>query len=88
VLIQNGVLQCFISDRAGELRTGHARTGSGRRQSHTFAAASRMRNTFIDAGPHTPEELIASVDKGLYCKSMGGGSVGPTGQLNFAVEEG
>ena len=88
VLIENGVLQRFISDRAGELRTGHARTGSGRRQGHTFAAASRMRNTYIAAGPHTPEQLIASVDKGLYCKSMGGGSVGPTGQFNFAVEEG
>ena len=88
VLIENGVLQRFISDRAGELRTGHARTGSGRRQSHTFAAASRMRNTYIAAGPHSPDALIASVDKGLYCKSMGGGSVGPTGQFNFAVEEG
>ena len=88
VLIENGVLQRFISDRAGELRTGHARTGSGRRQSHTFAAASRMRNTYIAAGPHTPDELIASVDKGLYCKAMGGGSVGPAGQFNFAVEEG
>ena len=88
VLIKNGVLQRFISDRAGELRTGHQRTGSGRRQSHSFAAASRMRNTYIDAGPHTPEELIASVDHGLYCKAMGGGSVGPTGQFNFSVEEG
>ena len=88
VLIENGVLKRFISDRAGELRTGHARTGSGRRQSHSFAAASRMRNTYIAAGPHTPEALIASVDRGLYCKSMGGGSVGPTGQFNFAVEEG
>jgi TldD protein len=88
VLIENGVLQRFLSDRAGELRTGHARTGSGRRQSHSFAAASRMRNTFIAAGPHSPEELIASVDRGLYCKTMGGGSVGPTGQFNFAVEEG
>ena len=88
VLIENGVLKRFISDRAGELRTGHSRTGSGRRQSHTFAAASRMRNTYIAAGPHTPGELIASVDKGLYCKAMGGGSVGPTGQFNFAVEEG
>jgi TldD protein len=88
VLIENGVLQRFLSDRAGELRTGHARTGSGRRQSHTFAAASRMRNTYIAAGPHSPEDLIASVDRGLYCKSMGGGSVGPTGQFNFAVEEG
>ena len=88
VLIENGVLKRFLSDRAGELRTGHARTGSGRRQGHSFAAASRMRNTFIAAGPHTPEQLIASVEKGLYCKSMGGGSVGPTGQFNFAVEEG
>ncbi|KEF42707.1 MAG: hypothetical protein ER33_03980 [Cyanobium sp. CACIAM 14] len=88
VLIENGVLRRFLSDRAGERRTGHPRTGSGRRQSHSFAAASRMRNTYIAAGPHTPEELIASVDRGLYCKSMGGGSVGPTGQFNFAVEEG
>jgi TldD protein len=88
VLIENGVLKRFLSDRAGELRTGHQRTGSGRRQSHSFAAASRMRNTYIAAGPHSPEDLIASIDQGLYCKSMGGGSVGPTGQFNFAVEEG
>ena len=88
VLIENGVLKRFLSDRSGEMRTGHARTGSGRRQSHAFAAASRMRNTYIDAGPHAPEDLIASVDLGLYCKTMGGGSVGPTGQFNFAVEEG
>ena len=88
VLIENGVLKGFLSDRAGEMRTGHRRTGSGRRQSHAFAAASRMRNTYIAAGPHSPEELIGSIDKGLYCKSMGGGSVGPTGQFNFAVEEG
>ncbi|BEV36280.1 TldD/PmbA family protein [Synechococcus sp. M16CYN] len=87
-LIQDGILQRFISDRAGELRTGHKRTGSGRRQSHAFAAASRMRNTFIAAGPHTPKDLLASVDHGLYCKTMGGGSVGPTGQFNFSVEEG
>ncbi len=88
LLIENGILKRFLSDRAGERRTGHARTGSGRRQSHAFAAASRMRNTFIAAGPHSPDDLIASVDRGLYCKSMGGGSVGPTGQFNFAVEEG
>ena len=88
VLIKDGILQRFISDRAGELRTGHQRTGSGRRQSHAYAAASRMRNTFIAAGPHKPKDLLASVDRGLYCKAMGGGSVGPTGQFNFSVEEG
>ncbi len=87
VLIENGILRRFLSDRAGETRTAHPRTGSGRRQSHAFAAASRMRNTFIAAGPHAPEDLIASIDRGLYCKAMGGGSVGPTGQFNFAVEE-
>jgi len=88
ILIKNGVLKKFISDRAGELRTGHKRTGSGRRQNYSFAAASRMRNTYIAKGEFSKDELISSVNDGLYCKSMGGGSVGATGQFNFAVEEG
>ncbi len=88
ILIQDGILKKFISDRAGELRTGHKRTGSGRRQNYAYAAASRMRNTFIAKGEYTKEELINSISDGLYCKSMGGGSVGATGQFNFAVEEG
>ena len=88
ILIENGVLKKFISDRAGEMRTGHKRTGSGRRQNYSFAAASRMRNTYIAKGRYTKEELINSISDGLYCKSMGGGSVGATGQFNFAVEEG
>ena len=87
VLIENGILRSFLSDRAGEKRTGHPRTGSGRRESYAFAAASRMRNTFIAPGPNTVEEVMGSVDNGLYCKQMGGGSVGPTGQFNFSVEE-
>ena len=88
ILIKDGILKKFISDRAGELRTGHKRTGSGRRQNYSFAAASRMRNTFIAKGDHSKEDLISSISDGLYCKSMGGGSVGATGQFNFAVEEG
>ncbi len=88
ILIKDGILKKFISDRAGELRTGHKRTGSGRRQNYSFAAASRMRNTYIAKGEYTKEELINSISDGLYCKSMGGGSVGATGQFNFAVEEG
>ncbi len=86
--IDEGILKKFISDRAGELRTGHKRTGSGRRQNYSFAAASRMRNTYIAKGEHSKEDLINSISEGLYCKSMGGGSVGATGQFNFAVEEG
>ena len=88
VLIKDGILKKFISDRAGELRTGHKRTGSGRRQNYSFAAASRMRNTYIAKGEYSKEELINSISDGLYCKTMGGGSVGATGQFNFAVEEG
>ncbi len=88
ILIKDGILKKFISDRAGELRTGHKRTGSGRRQNYSFAPASRMRNTYIAGGPYTKEDLIGSISDGLYCKSMGGGSVGATGQFNFAVEEG
>ncbi|MBW4554137.1 MAG: TldD/PmbA family protein [Aphanocapsa sp. GSE-SYN-MK-11-07L] len=87
LLIENGVLKNFLSDRAGSMRTGHPRTGSGRRQSYAFAAASRMRNTYIAPGVYTTEDLFASINKGIYCKRMGGGSVGPTGQFNFAVEE-
>jgi len=88
LLIEDGILKKFLSDRAGSLRTGHQRTGSGRRQNFSFAAASRMRNTYIKQGNYSPDNLIESVDNGLYCKSMGGGSVGPTGQFNFSVEEG
>ncbi len=88
LLIKDGILKTFLSDRAGALRTGHPRTGSGRRQNFSFAAASRMRNTYIKQGNFSPENLIESIDNGLYCKSMGGGSVGPTGQFNFSVEEG
>ncbi|MFM8005390.1 MAG: TldD/PmbA family protein, partial [Dolichospermum sp.] len=86
-LIEKGILKNFLADRTGSVRTGHPRTGSGRRQNYTFAAASRMRNTYIDCGEHTTEDLFSSVDKGIYCKKMGGGSVGPTGQFNFSVDE-
>lgn len=87
-LIENGVLKRFISDRLGEIKTGHKRTGSGRRQSYKFAPASRMRNTFIQAGPHEKSDLFSSIKNGIYAKKMGGGSVDPsTGQFNFSVQE-
>ena len=88
-LIKDGILTNFMSDYVGELKTGHPRTGSARRQSYKFAPASRMRNTFIEPGKHKLEELIGSIDNGLYARSMGGGSVKPgTGEYNFAVQEG
>ncbi|MEM6447325.1 MAG: TldD/PmbA family protein, partial [Cyanobacteria bacterium P01_D01_bin.123] len=87
LLIENGVLKNFLSDRAGSVRTGHPRTGSGRRQSYAFAAASRMRNTYIAPGNYALDDMFASIDKGIYCKKLGGGSVGATGQFNFVVDE-
>ncbi|ACB51018.1 putative modulator of DNA gyrase [Crocosphaera subtropica ATCC 51142] len=87
LLIENGILKNFIADRTGSMRTGHPRTGSGRRQSYAYAAASRMRNTYIAEGNYSIDDLFASVDKGIYCKQMGGGSVGATGEFNFAVSE-
>lgn len=88
-LIKNGKLTNFICDKMGELKTGHPRTGSGRKQSYRFAPASRMRNTFIEPGPHSLDDLIQNMGDGLYAKYMGGGSVNPgTGEFNFSVEEG
>jgi TldD protein len=88
LLIENGILRNFLSDRAGEMRTGHPRTGSGRRQGFAYAAASRMRNTYIaPSNDISTADLFASIEKGIYCKKMGGGSVGATGQFNFAVDE-
>ena len=64
-------------DRVGSMKTGYDPTGSGRRQSYKFAPASRMRNTFIEAGNDSLEDMIASVDHGIFAKKMGGGSVQP-----------
>ena len=89
VLIEKGILKNYLSDRIGARQVGVPRSGSARRESYRFAPVSRMRNTYIDRGPHKLEEMIASVDFGLYAKKMGGGSVTPaTGEFNFAVQEG
>jgi len=89
VLIENGVLKNYMIDRLGSRRMGMPMTGSGRRQSYLYEATSRMTNTFIANGPDRNEDIIASIENGLYCRKMGGGSVNPlTGAFNFAVTEG
>ncbi len=88
-LIKDGQLTNFLVDRIGAQQTGFARSGSGRRESYKFAPASRMRNTFIEPGDANIDDMIASIDKGIYASHMGGGSVQPgTGEFNFAVTEG
>jgi len=88
-LIKEGKLTSFLVDRIGAQQTGYARTGSGRRESYKYAPASRMRNTFIEPGTSELDEMIGSMDRGIYAAHMGGGSVQPgTGEFNFAVTEG
>ncbi len=89
VLIENGVLKNYMIDRLGSRRMGMPMTGSARRQSYSYEATSRMTNTYIANGPDRNEDIIASMESGLYCRKMGGGSVNPlTGAFNFAVTEG
>ena len=89
VLIENGILKSYMVDRLGSRRMGMPMTGNSRRQSYEYEPTSRMTNTFIDNGPDKNEDIIASIENGLYCKKMGGGSVNPlTGAFNFSVAEG
>ncbi len=89
VLIEKGVLKSYMVDRLGSRRMGMPMTGNSRRESYLYEPTSRMTNTFIDNGPDKNEDIIASIEYGLYAKSMGGGSVNPlTGDFNFAVNEG
>ena len=89
VLIENGVLKSYMIDKMGGRRMGMASTGNARRQSYAYTPTSRMTNTYIAAGEDKNEDIIASIEYGLYAKEMGGGSVNPvTGEFNFSVNEG
>lgn len=89
VLIENGVLKGYMIDYRNSRFMNMASTGNGRRESYKYSPTSRMTNTYIANGTSTFEEIIARTEYGLFCKSMGGGSVNPvTGEFNFAVNEG
>lgn len=89
VLIEKGVLKGYMIDKFNGRRMGMESTGSARRQSYSYVTTSRMTNTYIAAGDDKNEDIIASIEYGLFAKEMGGGSVNPaTGEFNFAVREG
>lgn len=89
VLIENGILKEYMWDLTEARRAGRESTGNGRRQSFRDMPMPRMTNTYIDAGPHDPEEIIGSVKKGLYAKRLGGGQVEiGRGDYVFTVTEG
>jgi TldD protein len=88
VLVENGVLVGYMWDKLNATLTGNTPTGNGRRASYRDYPLCRMTNTYIEPGPHDPQALIASVERGLYCKKLGGGSVSPAdGNFSFQVTE-
>ena len=88
VLIENGILRGYMQDKLNARLMGVEPTGNGRRESFAHMPMPRMTNTYMLAGPHVPEEIIASVDKGLYAPNFGGGQVDITsGKFVFSASE-
>src|ERR1700724_1775293 len=88
VLIEDGILKGYMQDRMNARLLGAAPTGNGRRESFAHAPMPRMTNTYMVAGKHDPQEIIASVKRGLYAVNFGGGSVDITsGKFVFSASE-
>lgn len=87
-LIENGILKGYIQDKMNARLMGVAPTGNGRRESYAHLPMPRMTNTYMLPGEHDPQEIIASVDKGLYAVNFGGGQVDITsGKFVFSASE-
>ncbi len=88
VLIEDGKLVGYMQDRQNARLMGMKATGNGRRQSYAHQPMPRMTNTYMLDGDKTPEEILASVDKGIYAVSFGGGQVDiVSGKFVFACTE-
>ncbi|WP_343348182.1 metalloprotease TldD [Sphingomicrobium sp. XHP0239] len=88
VLIEDGILKGYMQDRLNARLMGVEPTGNGRRESFAHAPMPRMTNTFMEGGEDDPEELLSRVDKGIYAKSFGGGSVDiVSGKFVFSCTE-
>ncbi|MFZ6047301.1 metalloprotease TldD [Pseudomonas sp. CR3202] len=87
-LIENGVLKGYMQDKLNARLMKVARTGNGRRESYAHLPMPRMTNTYMLAGKTDPEEIIASVERGIYCANLGGGQVDITsGKFVFSTSE-
>ena len=88
VLIEDGILKGYMQDRMNARLLGAAATGNGRRQSFAHAPMPRMTNTYMLAGGQDPQEIIGSVNRGLYAVNFGGGQVDITsGKFVFSASE-
>ncbi len=88
VLVENGILRGYMQDKLNARLMGVSPTGNGRRESFAHVPMPRMTNTYMLAGNHEPEEIIASVNKGIYAPNFGGGQVDITsGKFVFSASE-
>ncbi len=88
VLIEQGILKGYLQDKLNARLMGVAPTGNGRRESFAHLPLPRMTNTYMLPGSHEPEEIIASVKRGLYAVNFGGGQVDITsGKFVFSASE-
>lgn len=87
-LIENGILKGYMQDKLNARLMGEKSTGNGRRESYASLPLPRMTNTYMLAGKHEPEEIIASVKRGIYAVSFAGGQVDITsGKFVFSASE-
>lgn len=87
-LIENGILKGYMQDKMNARLMGTESTSNGRRESYAHLPMPRMTNTYMLAGESRPEEMIASVDKGIYAVNFGGGQVDITsGRFVFSLSE-
>lgn len=87
-LIERGILKGYMQDKHNARLMGVAPTGNGRRESYAHLPMPRMTNTYMLGGKHDPEEIIASVDKGIYAVQFGGGQVDITnGKFVFSASQ-
>ncbi|MBM3565872.1 MAG: metalloprotease TldD, partial [Alphaproteobacteria bacterium] len=88
VLIEDGILKGYLQDRLNARLMGMRPTGNGRRESFAHAPLPRMTNTYMLGGKHKKDEIIASVKRGLYAVTFGGGQVDITsGKFVFSCTE-
>ena len=88
VLIEDGILKGYMQDKLNARLMGVAPTGNGRRESYAHLPMPRMTNTYMLGGEFAPEEIIASIEKGIYAPNFGGGQVDITsGKFVFSTSE-
>lgn len=87
ILIKNGILKNYLVDNQHTKKMNHKSNGCCRRESYNYAPTSRMSNTYLAPGNDKFEDMIKSIELGIYCERMSGGTVNTsTGDFNFAVE--